>query len=68
MPKRKPPPRQPRDDCTHRWSIQPPTVGVVSRGICVRCGGIREFQNHHTLDLNEKPARRNNSDLFGGRR
>ncbi len=31
--------------CIHHWSIEPPE-GQFSRGICLKCGEEKQFQNY----------------------
>jgi len=34
--------------CVHFWEIEP-AVGPVSKGVCRRCGAVREFRNFFPL-------------------
>ena len=33
-----------RPECAHHWVIEPPN-GSTSRGTCLKCGAVQDFQN-----------------------
>ena len=37
--------KQPKEQCTHYWLIDPPD-GPISKGVCKICGAERDFTNY----------------------
>ncbi|MFO8009882.1 MAG: hypothetical protein R6U89_03620 [Dehalococcoidia bacterium] len=40
-------------ECVHHWLIEPPE-GPVSKGVCLKCGEVKEFNNYLPFSSWEK--------------